>query len=64
VTTTGRICTVHKWWLAALLLTVATGCNQPGRYQPVVTQERGGVYSFDTHTGTMHPTPRTEPPKR
>ena len=59
--TNGRACTVHKRWLLVLLLAVVAGCNQQGRYLPVVP-ERGGVQTFDTHTGTMYLTPRVEPP--
>ena len=64
--TVGRICTVHKWWLAALLLTVATGCSQQGRYVPVQDKD-GDPLVFDTHTGKVSPVDRRRqvwsPPK-
>lgn len=60
--TAGRICTVHKWWGAALLLAVATGCSQQGPYVPVVNAAGEVVGRFNTQTGHSYRTPKFKPP--
>jgi hypothetical protein len=51
------LCTVHKRWLAALLLVVVAGCSQQGRYVPI-QDKNGDPLMFDTHTGKVSPVDR------